>query len=613
MLGLNLDAENALRLIVVVILVGVLLRLLLKANWARVGVPLLVASAGVVLLAQWGPATPPPKPTPSCAAPCIKDQTGPSTTTTTTPNVADQLKGGGERALRNINKAVTGTPFEPDAWEWALAGVIALLLMRWWAGVLLRGAPSAVEVADITDASADKPDASVAPSLAAELRDRLAGVGRLPGSVTPSGQVDNPLVNVASELPKGKLVVTILQNLVALLSPTSGYRVTGTLRRRPDPADDTKTQYGLTVQVTESGVNKVRQVKTAWADTPSRAACDAADEIVVWLTSGVEAKETPWSDRWTRAKALCQYLDGVRIETDVQRADEPERTAGLRKAADLFLAAAAAERANLPVRLRLGSLLEQLGQWLDAIELYVETGMRWPESFSVRYRLAAACGFVDAWTAQLAAASPARRAEFETRLATAYPAFEGIDFTDRAAVLAAVATVWEGAEDAMRWGAVVRGWIVRLGRGREWRDRRAFTARLAPWNGQRRRWVNIIRMGELGIEIQQRRAKARTNLGDADVGEFRDAVDGLSRWGRATNWQVRYNAACALTHLAAASGRLELLDDAVRALDRSYWDPNSKLSLAWVGHDPDLDFLTNGPGRPRYLDWRNAFTPSTGP
>ena len=627
--GLDIDLGAAAWLAAVLAAGAVVLRLLLREQWTRLGVPILVAIAGLVLLAQWGPATPRTPQASTCPAPaCVQPPggvkqtttttvakkppatTAPSTTTTTAePTIATQVRGGGERALRNFNKAVTGKPFKPDVWEWALAALLAVLLLRGWAVVLLRGTPSFIEVGEITDARTKDPDKPTVGSVAAEMRDRLGKIGRLPGPNAPAGQVESPLLNVMSEVPKGKVVVTLLQNLGALLSPAKGYRLMGTLRTRPHPENPSLTQTGFTVQVTETGVNRVRMVATTWAATAREAACAAADEVVVWLTSGVEVDETPWSQRWGSARSLCNYFDGTEAALDASRhKDEPGKQASERvQAVELLTQAADAERANVPVRLRLGTTFEDMERWLDAVVVYAETALKWPDSFSPRYRLAAALGFVDQWTEQLSRVSPEEEARFRTLLGEQHPAFKTVDFADRPAVLRAVYSVWEGAEDAMRWGSVVMGWTARLvTRKRRLRDRRDFTARLAPWNKQRRTQVNVIRIGKIGVEIQHRRAELADDQFLSLVGGFEQDAKRVLRPFKAVNWQVRYNVACVLSHLAKASGDDRHVADAVDLVHQAYWDPDSKLKMVWIEHDPDLAYLT---ATAAYRTWKDTLLP----
>ncbi|MBF5046452.1 hypothetical protein FGE12_28825 [Aggregicoccus sp. 17bor-14] len=214
-------------------------------------------------------------------------------------------------------------------------------------------------------------------------------------------------------------VATAASFLVHVVVPPSGLRLSATVlvpppapapppRRRsfllgrrpstPPPAP----RVGLRVQVTD-----LRSQRTVLAHTFWEASAEAAAEQAAYAAAEAALALSPDLPEWMRwseadGTALREYWRGV-AALDA-RGEDAE--AALARAAGHFRAASQRSRGNGLARLQLAETCEARGDFVSALELYLELEERFPRMLLAQYRLTATCSAVGTWAPSVLAPTP---------------------------------------------------------------------------------------------------------------------------------------------------------------------------------------------------------------
>lgn len=302
------------------------------------------------------------------------------------PRPLDALARGAERGLGAIGLDGISLAWTDVAVAVLLLGVAAIAL---WPRRRRGLGPIAVVVEASTDDRAD------GPALAAVVRDRLGRVQLQPPVAVPASQDDvTGLFSAAAEAagaPAG-----LLGQLVGVLRPRPAAGFEARLTPRPSSRSERR---GLTVHLADLDRHRTLLVNTIFEDTYEQAARTAAYQVASVLLRELPRRQR--RRRWWRwdasGRSLMAYEEGLYL-VRMRRYDEAVAT--LREGLDV-------DPSNLALRLRLGTTLERVGAWEEALWTYsrvVENAHRpsrsaaWTrEAALVRWRTAIVLSNADLW------------------------------------------------------------------------------------------------------------------------------------------------------------------------------------------------------------------------
>lgn len=217
------------------------------------------------------------------------------------------------------------------------------------------------------DARAEPKEADVAagavapPAVALSLlfRRRLAAVHLQSAESQPGAPQTHDFIQLLSgavEDPKN--VIKTIAGLLGSVVPSSAYRVSGTLLRRPGPEP-----CGVAVQIVIAP-RFVSPPLQAWGATWETAVERAAFEAAAYLLPRTAAcRRPPWTG-WSGTELPARLVERV------TRATEAAQGRRLDVALDELHDALDADPRNLQLRLEIGAVQEQLALWLDAYATY---------------------------------------------------------------------------------------------------------------------------------------------------------------------------------------------------------------------------------------------------
>ena len=315
---------------------------------------------------------------------------------------------------RLLGPALHAPGAQVDRASLLVLGLVLLAVYRWMEAINLRRALLTLQVGAIEDASGKRrPDLE---RLAGEyiLRNAPHVPPRLPGG---SLLYWRQLLETPA-LERTGWVATAASFLVHVVLPPSGLRLAATLlpqppappprrglaRLRPAPP---APRVGLRVQVTDVRTQRAVLAHTFWADS-----AEAATEQAAYAAAEAALTLCPDLPEWMSwregdGSALRDYWRGV-AALDTQAAD---RTGALEQAAASFRSASQRSRGNGLARLQLAEVCEARGDFVGALELYLELEERFPRMLLAQYRLTATCAAVGTWAPHvLADTSEGRRA-----------------------------------------------------------------------------------------------------------------------------------------------------------------------------------------------------------
>ena len=524
--------------------------------------------------------------------------TSPATPALSRPGFLALAHDGARRLVRDGLEPLAGRQVEARSAEWAALALLGIVLALVAVALRRRCQLGPLDVGTFANASA-QPHLPV--ELAARITDDLAGLGLPPAAAPPSGSVGTTALDVLGTSPVphaawlGK-VGSLLARVVAPRPPAG--TLTGTV-----------LSDGLTVELNIDGQAPV--VRTFRGEHPA-AARNAAAFAYARFVQVRDSSCTPAWARWTSrdGSSVACYFEGLDHEVTAALATEKtvadaERDAALHS----YRQSAAAEPEQLEVRLRIASLLELRKGWNEALRTYLDQ-VRWleardePPVFEPRYRFAislsfAAGGRVGELLADAALVERLRDRDPSLPEDDDPPAWE-------AAMLRLAIAELGKLHREIAFPAAVLDWLTShrpsrqpYGRGRE------LAELAAPLSGRRRVRRNVVAMARLCVVLHTDDPAAATER----------HIRRLLAFGRAKNWQLRYNAACCYSRLLARGGTDvdRLYREAIRLLDAAYWDAGGDLNLAWVERDPDLQALREhrpAPGEKMpYADWAERRRP----
>jgi hypothetical protein len=267
-----------------------------------------------------------------------------------------------------------------------IIAIVIVLLRR--VVLRIRGRrPGPVQISDIEDATGQL--GADLKGIRAMIEDSLAGFGLLPpGPPTSVVRYDFLSVAEASPVPNIKWLASLLNLLRDVLAIKPGHTIAATASRQNDLC-------AVTVRVTRVPGGKVEDVRTVTGQTFHEAAEKAASFIIQQVLNHPQYRRTvPRWSRWSPAKSesFWHYLKGL----ELKERDDPG-------ALDEFKLAARLQPANVLIQLEIGSQYEEQGQFLNALETYLDTARLWRDVIEVRYRLFATLSFVEIWLPRLTA------------------------------------------------------------------------------------------------------------------------------------------------------------------------------------------------------------------
>lgn len=476
--------------------------------------------------------------------------------------------------------------FDPLSWILLVAG-LGYLIRYMRLLLFARRRIGTVEVAELeTSLEGDaKPDVK---GLTALMRDRLEDCGAMPSSGLPGGSIHQSLVAVVktSPLTHAGWMSQILSFLVEVVFPTTGHSVRGTVLKRVS-----KPEIGLTVELRDVYSGATEAIHTFWNETGSEAAERAASYLyqkIVEHTPGHAG--TPLWARWLspRGEGLTHFRRGLLCEAG--EGDPAKAFSNYDRAAQL-------EPMNVLVRFQRANLHEEQGRFLEALKLYLQAAVLWPEVLEARFRLAATYTFEKELLEDWQTADPQEResvkkrdAQAQNKIETpiAWPSTSDAELRDY--LLERAAAEWSRLHKDVRWSRLLTRWLQlfwascfrtsghRQGASRYYR----LLLAPAPWGKRRHKLQRAIESANLCSQL--RCGKTFSHL---DVVMRRLLAPGV-------DWQARYNAACFYSLALTRSAQCEeekLVEKAISELELVVRDPEARIDAWLCLRDPDLDSL----------------------
>ncbi|MFE8603810.1 tetratricopeptide repeat protein [Archangium violaceum] len=280
---------------------------------------------------------------------------------------------------------------KPDAFTVGTLGLVLLLGFSWLDRLNLRRSLRPIHVACIKDTrSPGKPLAR--PDLEQFMREHLHRNMPHTPPWLPGGTLQYWQDFAEKQSTKDDhWFMRAMTMALRFIQPPCGLEITGTLVQKDVPGRS--KQYGLRVHMVDLRTRQTLMARTIWnTRSPERAVEQAAYAAVERAFR--ECKTLPEWVHWEEddGAALRMYHQGARTLT--QGACDRKST---RKARELLQRAAKRSPGSALARLQLAEAYEACGDYVGAIELYLNVTSRYPRLLVAKYRLASACRGFRRW------------------------------------------------------------------------------------------------------------------------------------------------------------------------------------------------------------------------
>ncbi|WP_147332917.1 tetratricopeptide repeat protein [Archangium gephyra] len=303
---------------------------------------------------------------------------------------------------------------KPDVFTVGAFGLVLLLGYSWLDRLNLRRSLRPIHVASITDTRGKGPP-EARPDLEQLMREHLHRnmphtPPWLPGGTLQywqdfaekqSTRDDHWLMRamtVALRLIQPPSGLELTCTLVRKAEPGSGAPVWGT----PGPPPSHREHYGIRVQMVDLRTRQTLMARTIWSTRSIELAVEQAAYAAVERAFR-ECKTLPEWVHWEEddGAALRMYHQGVRTLTRGACGAKPAQKARL-----LLQRAAKRSPGSALARLQLAEALEACGDYVGAIELYLNVTSRYPRLLVAKYRLASTCRGFRRWGQKMAEEAP---------------------------------------------------------------------------------------------------------------------------------------------------------------------------------------------------------------
>jgi tetratricopeptide (TPR) repeat protein len=284
-----------------------------------------------------------------------------------------------------------------DSISAAVLGVLALLGFNWLDRLNLRRALQPIRVARIIEEGRDsegKP--RTRPDLEDLMRECLHRQTPHNPSPLPGGALEYWQDFVEQQSARDNHWFTrALAFVMRLVRPPSGLEITGTLLHTDGPGAPT---WGIRLSMVDLRTGQTLMARTISSDvSPERAVEQAAYCAVERAIA--ECRLLPEWNYWEEGdgSALWKYHQGVqKLHAYSANASAPPEDA--RK---LLEEAARESLGSAMVRLQLAEALEACGDYVSAVEIYLQVCERYPRLLVAKVRLASTCRSATSWARQL--------------------------------------------------------------------------------------------------------------------------------------------------------------------------------------------------------------------
>ena len=455
------------------------------------------------------------------------------------------------------------------------------------------------------------------------IQEILANTGLLPHSdkPTPSISKEVGILMKESSLPQGNLLMSIWNFIVNMLFPKSGYTVTGTLW---DGAEESTCRLTLNIKNERTGKNEIKGMS---ANSDHNVSKNSAYFIYCHLMGDQHiSSRTPKWARFSTSEGFEYYQRGKKLEKDSKKKEalqcgkKPEKNGYNEKLEALkeYKKALRLEKNNALIYLQMVNVLEDLEEYLEALEILLKVVSRWPDLLQARYRLAVVFSFVYELCKKWTDKDNSEQKQKLLSLLNNEQIMKSLekdkkDKQDiRKYLLGLADSQWEYLQKELCWQR--RVWkYVRTWNPLDWRpDKRTYFKKwigLGPWGSNRHqfkkqvdmaRYCTILRCLDSLLEPKEDLKRQLKEKVDSIVTpRFRNFWLNWEWCG--VNWKVRYNAACfyALAIKPPPTDQKKQWEEenqiyaeaAVEQLDCVLRDPEGIEILSWIYKDPDLKNL----------------------
>ena len=476
--------------------------------------------------------------------------------------------------------------------EWVILSVFLVWLLFWLFSKIANGwwafggkiGPIVIE------------EVSGKPTLAPTMRYHLARCGILPSTSTPNtstGFAGLKAVIAESDIPEVKFVTGVLNFIQAYLSLNrkQGYTVTCTTA-----GDETKPPVSLTAEIKLSRNGQTKRIYTLTGNTFEETGKSAAFHIFHFASGRRAAlRHIPIWSRFPTPASYQKYKEANALANAKQYDDAVKQ----------FAEAAQDAPFNASLRMGWGDTYEMQQKDTDALLVYLEAALMWPQLYGFWYRIAAKLPYAEKEKNKL---EPLIRKLAQENLVILnkvnktldkyqFSSLENFELNKENLVRLSLLFL-KYLETEIRFPRMLWNWIkwAFLNTVHSIFDRNKVQHRLAQyyWNYIPVAWGNGVqfqRMVKLAYLCTEQQIDG-SSTNDSEVSSLLEKP-----WNQ---WQVHYNAAC---YYALLSKNLKdvdkkkkyAVDKAVTHLITAAKNPHSGVDMKWVQKDPDLVSLYEDP------------------
>lgn len=278
----------------------------------------------------------------------------------------------------------------------AVLGVLALLGFSWLDKLNLRRALQPIRVASIEESRDLEGKPKTRPDLENLMRECLHRQTPHNPSPLPGGALEYWQDFVEQQSVKDNHWFTrAVTFVVRLILPPSGLEITGTLLHTEGSGAG---MWGIRVNMVDLRTGRTLMARTISSDVSLERAVEQAAYCAVERAI-VECRVLPEWNYWEEGdgSALWKYHQGVQK----LQAYSVNTSATAEDARKLLEEAARDSLGSAMVRLHLAEALEACGDYVGAVEIYLQVCERYPHLLVAKVRLAATCRSAMVWARQL--------------------------------------------------------------------------------------------------------------------------------------------------------------------------------------------------------------------
>jgi len=278
----------------------------------------------------------------------------------------------------------------------AVLGVLALLGFSWLDKINLRRALQPIRVASIEESRDLEGKPKTRPDLEDLMRECLHRQTPHNPSPLPGGALEYWQDFVEQQSVKDNHWITrAVAFVVRLILPPSGLEITGTLLHTEGPGAG---MWGIRVNMVDLRTGRTLMARTISSDVSLERAVEQAAYCAVERAIE-ECRVLPEWNYWEEGdgSALWKYHQGVQ-KLQAYSANTSTTAEDARK---LLEEAARDSLGSAMVRLHLAEALEACGDYVGAVEIYLQVCERYPHLLVAKVRLASTCRSAMVWARQL--------------------------------------------------------------------------------------------------------------------------------------------------------------------------------------------------------------------